>query len=87
MATGVQRGTVYDHFEENEQLCGLIEALPETSHEQIAREANEEKVTCNIPAVYVPLTHPRVLHLMQTSLINTRSNLIYWTRTWVSAAV
>ena len=60
MATGVHRGTVYDHFEENDQLCRLIDTLPETSNEQIARETNQESVTGQLTVLSRPLTHPRV---------------------------
>ena len=60
MATGVHRGTVYDHFEENDQLCRLIDTLPETSNEQIARETNQESVTGQLTVLSRQLTHPRV---------------------------
>ena len=60
MATGVHRGTVFDHFEENDQLCRLIDTLPETSNEQIARETSQESVTGQLTVLSRPLTHPRV---------------------------
>ena len=88
MATGVHRsGTVYDHFEDNEPLCRIIDALPETSNDQVARETTQERMTCNTSCVYPAHSLTHVLFLIQTSSTNTRSSLIYWTLTWVSAAV
>ena len=54
------RGTVYDHLEENDQLCRLIDTLPETSNEQIARKTSQESVTGQLTVLSRPLTHPRV---------------------------
>ena len=83
MATGVHRGTAYDHFEENDQLCRLIDTLPETSNEQIAREASQERVTGQLTVLSRPLTHVSIV-LMQALSTSTKSSRISWTRTWVS---